>query len=323
MNQRLRLLSTLTMVIVVLATVFSMRSATTAHPGHGQEQEQEIGVSITATDFAFDVPDEIEAGYIPITLVNEGAEPHHAIIVKLNDGVTSDSFIGALESADGADIDNAIIDNGTFSGGPGSTAPDRSSQTIVKLDAGSYMMICLIASPDGTLHVMKGMHKAFEVTGEITGEPPVSDTSITMLDFAFQAPSELPAGEHTIAVTNEGVQPHEAVFFKLNEGVSYDQAVQALMQIAKVTGTPESGEGSPHDMHGDTNATPELASPAPAGPPPFVDIGGVNPIVTGETSWFSSDFEPGTYVITCFVIDPETGQRHIMLGMVSQLTVTG
>jgi hypothetical protein len=319
MNGRLKLLSTLSMMIVVLATVFSIRSATTAHPGHGQEQE--IGVSITATDFAFDVPEQIEAGYIPITLVNEGAEPHHAIIVKLNDGVTPESFIGALESADEADIDNAIIDNGTFSGGPGSTAPGRSSQTIVKLDAGSYMMVCLIASPDGTLHVMKGMHKAFDVTGEVTGEPPVSDTTVTMLDFAFRAPTELPAGEHTIAVTNEGVPPHEAVFFKLNEGVSYDQAVQALMQIAKVPGTTEPGEGTPHDMHGDTNATPELPPP-PAGPPPFVDIGGVNPIVNGETSWFTGDLEPGTYVLACFVIDPESGQRHIMLGMVSQLTVT-
>ena len=44
--------------------------------------------TILASEYAFDVPDKIEAGLVSVTLDNVGHEPHHAQFARLNDGVT-------------------------------------------------------------------------------------------------------------------------------------------------------------------------------------------------------------------------------------------
>src|SRR5262249_578168 len=52
-------------------------------------------VVITATDYRLDLPMTIAAGRVAVTLENDGAEPHHAALLKLNDGVTPDQLQAA------------------------------------------------------------------------------------------------------------------------------------------------------------------------------------------------------------------------------------
>jgi hypothetical protein len=43
---------------------------------------------------------------------------------------------------------------------------------------------------------------------------------------------------------------------------------------------------------------------------------------TGITAWAAISLEPGTYAAMCFVMDPETGMPHAMMGM-HQVFVVG
>src|SRR5947208_15110467 len=55
-------------------------------------------VTITATDYAFGVPDTIPAGLTTFRLVNQGKELNHASFVRLGDGKTMADFQAGLEA---------------------------------------------------------------------------------------------------------------------------------------------------------------------------------------------------------------------------------
>src|SRR2546430_11893031 len=56
-------------------------------------------ITITATDYAFGVPDTIPAGLTTFRLVNQGKELHHANLVRLGEGKTVADFQTGLAAA--------------------------------------------------------------------------------------------------------------------------------------------------------------------------------------------------------------------------------
>src|SRR5947208_15560245 len=56
-------------------------------------------ITITATDYAFGVPDTIPAGLTTFRLVNQGKELHHANLVRLGAGKTVADFQAGLAAA--------------------------------------------------------------------------------------------------------------------------------------------------------------------------------------------------------------------------------
>src|SRR5437016_13979349 len=56
-------------------------------------------ITITATDYAFGVPDTIPAGLTTFRLVNQGKELHHANLVRLGEGRTEADFEAGLAAA--------------------------------------------------------------------------------------------------------------------------------------------------------------------------------------------------------------------------------
>src|SRR2546429_1054852 len=56
-------------------------------------------VTITATDFAFSMPDTIPAGLTTFRLVNQGEELHHASLVRLGAGKSAADFQAGLAAA--------------------------------------------------------------------------------------------------------------------------------------------------------------------------------------------------------------------------------
>lgn len=250
-------------------------------------------VAVTAADFSFDAPASIPAGLSTLTLENTGAESHQAQLLLLNDGVTPADFAAAAQ-----DSEEAVFALVSFAGGPGPAAPEGGSQATVDLEAGQYMMVCFIPSPDGVPHIAKGMVRPLEVTPSTgpAATPPEADAEVTLKDFAFDAPATIDAGKTTIAVTNAGPQPHEMGVVKLSEGVTPEQ-VQAIFSA------PPGAE-------------------APAGPPPFTDAGGFQAIVPGGEGWATVDFEAGaTYALVCFVPDAASGAPHVALGMLGFIEV--
>jgi uncharacterized cupredoxin-like copper-binding protein len=246
-------------------------------------------LEIEAKDFSFEAPAETAAGPTRVTVNNTGQEEHQAQIVRLNEGKTFEDLTAALLEPD----PNAAFALFTFSGGPTGVMPGASVATTVDLQPGTHAFLCFIESPDGVPHLAKGMVSPIEVTGTATnGELPAGDAEMTLQDFAYVGLTTVTAGEHTIAVTNSGPQPHEATLVKLDEGTTVEQVVQYF-----------------------------TATEPPSGPPPWTSAGGIAAIANGTSATVEIDVEAGNYAFICNVPDPASGKSHAALGMVGGLTV--
>jgi hypothetical protein len=243
-------------------------------------------VDIMASDYAFEAPDVLPAGLVTLRLMNHGQEPHHAQLLRLNDDVTFDQFAAALQTEG-----EAALRLVAMPGGPGALSPLKSGEVTLDLTAGSYVLACFIASPDGVPHLAKGMLKPVTVTSA-PADPSVLPElagTVTMRDFSFDMPEQVPAGRVTYKVVNDGPQPHELNILKLAPGATVDdmRAWQAN----------------------------------PTTPPPFEAVGGMNGLSRGVDGFMTVDLQPGGYVAICHIPDPGSGVPHSHLGMIRTFTV--
>jgi uncharacterized cupredoxin-like copper-binding protein len=240
-------------------------------------------VTIGAVDYSFDAPASIPGGLTRITLQNTGMEDHQALLFRLDESVTLDDFAAAPIETE-ADAEPF----GTFAGGP-IAGPGDEFNAVLDLEPGSYVLICPIPSPDGVPHSDKGMVATIEVTAPSAEQPaePEADVTVTLSEFAFDAPDALPAGETTFHVVNAGGQIHEMGMVKLDEGATLEEVLASL----------EAPEG------------------------PYTVVGALYGLEGGAEGWTAIDLTPGTYAIVCFVTDPESGQPHIALGMLDSFAV--
>lgn len=248
-------------------------------------------IVITASEFYLELPmATIPGGFTMATLKNEGTRSHHAMFLKLNDGVTVEEFNVALESPDLG----AIFALSTSLGGP-EVDGGRTASVILDLPAGQYVVFCLIPEEDEP-HYMLGMHAPLEVTEAVERPAPVADALVEMVDFGFgEMPMQAAPGTHVWEVINIGEQLHQFLVHRQADGVTFAD-VEAI--LAAPPGTP-----------------------LPEGPPPFVMIGGAGPMSTGAVNYSILEFEAGDYFTICFIPDPATGAPHFALGMIMPFTV--
>lgn len=121
------------------------------------------------------------------------------------------------------------------------------------------------------------------------GTPPV--VTFTGTDYAFEGPSEVPAGMTELVIQNEGQELHHIQLVKLADGKT-------------------AADLEPH-MKTLLTAPPEWASL----------IGGPNAAMPGQSANAFVDLEPGQYVMTCEIPSPD-GKLHAEKGMVGSFTVT-
>jgi plastocyanin len=256
-------------------------------------------LAITSTEYTFDMAATAESGYTRVTLSNQGAVDHHAMFIRLNDGVTEEQFQQVLMSGDLAGL--AAI--ASAYGGPMASSGGKGS-VIVFLDPGTYAVVCLIPDDQGVPHVAHGMISMLQVSEGTSAAPdPVADGTITLIEMTFDGlPAEVPAGAHTWQVTNGGTQFHEMGILQLVPGVPADAV------IAGITAPPPASPVA--------EATPEAAAP-----PPFVAFFGAAPMSPGATNYVEFDAQPGEYVVVCFVPDAATGMPHAAMGMIASFTV--
>lgn len=259
-------------------------------------------VVITAADFRFELPASIPGGLTRLTLQNDGAVDHHAMLMRLDD----DADMADLEAALAAPDLAPILAISQSLGGP-EVGVGGQATTIADLTPGQYMVICAIPELDGTPHYMMGMYAPLEVTEPAeAASPPPADLTVELVDFAFEMPTmEVPAGPQIWEAPNVGEQLHEMVIFQLEPGVTVDE-VTAIFDMLPEPGMP---------------ADPALGTPQAAGPPPFTLVAGVAPMNPGFTNWAVLDLEPGDYLANCFVPDPASGKPHYALGMIMPFTV--
>lgn len=243
-------------------------------------------VTITATDFAFQLPAQIPAGVVSFKLVSRGKELHHAVVIRLDQGKTVSDMRDALKQPGPPPPWAHTV------GGPNPSDPGGISEATLTLAPGRYAVVCFIPSPGGPPHFAKGMIAGFEVTPAGGGQvDPPSDVSIRLSDYAFTFSSALTAGTHRIRVENSGPQPHELAVVQLAPGKTADDVVKWEAEGLKA-------------------------------PPPFTHfLGGVSPIDPNGSASFPVTLEKGEYFVICFVPDAKDGRSHAAHGMIQPIVV--
>ena len=243
-------------------------------------------ITVTASDYAFAAPDSVPAGLTEIRLENRGAEMHHAFLIRLDGGKTMGDLFASMRG------DGPLPSWAREVGGPNTPGPGGESTAMLRLAAGRYAMICVIPSPDGKPHVMKGMAKEIVVTPATSNTANANvrvSSTMTLLDYAFQVSQPLAAGRQTIRVKNDAAQPHEVLVVRLQPG---KKPADVLAWMEKMEG-----------------------------PPPGAPIGGTTPLARGEENLITMDLTPGEYGLICFAPDAKDGKPHFVHGMMTQFTV--
>ncbi|MBL0939164.1 MAG: hypothetical protein IBJ03_09730 [Gemmatimonadaceae bacterium] len=248
---------------------------TTAIPGSNV-------VDVVALDYAFEMPASIPAGLTTLRLTNKGKELHHVYLVKVDAGKTANDVVGWFKAGGPPPAWMKPV------GGP--NAAVGASLFTTNLEAGKYVALCVIPSPGGPPHVMKGMVKEFTVApSNRKAVTPTADITLTLSDYALEFNKPLTAGKHIVAVKNNGQQPHEFFFAKLNPG-------KTPMQMAMFAEKPE-------------------------GAPPGMPMGGITDILPGATVYIEIDVQKGEYGFMCFTPDKKDGKPHLAHGMIKQISV--
>lgn len=219
--------------------------------------------TMTATDYGFMGPEQVPSGLTAIEVLNQGAEVHHAQLVRLAPGKTPADFAAAM-TADPQQPPTWA----TFVGGPNAVVPGDRATAVMELQPGQHLVLCLIPNKTGVAHVALGMVKPFMVTEAVQTRiaEPKPDVVITARDFQFMLSKPITAGSHTIQVVNEGAQAHEVVLVKLAPAAKAKDFIAAF-------------------------------EPGAGGPPPGRPLGGIVGIERGARGLFTAQFDPGQYAL--------------------------
>ena len=125
-----------------------------------------------------------------------------------------------------------------------------------------------------------------------TSETAINQVDVTMQEYAFAVEGQAAAGPLTLMFHNEGEEIHHGILGKLDEGKTLDDVKKLLAKDS---------QGPPPPWFDDTPIDMTLVSP-------------------GESSGITIDAEEGTYVLLCFMPDPE-GQPHVSHGMAQSFDV--
>jgi hypothetical protein len=247
-------------------------------------------VTVTAHEYAFEMPASIPAGLTTFRLVDKGKEPHHLFVMKLEQGKKASDFFAAFKAMKPGTPPPAWA---RPVGGPNAPVAGGEANATLTLEPGEYVAFCVIPTPQGAPHIMMGMIKGFTVAPvakRYAAPLPKADLTITLKDYDFVMSAPLTRGRHVIAVTNAGTQPHELVITRFNTG-------QTNMQFAAWGENPKGQPAPGHSM------------------------GGVTDIPPGKTVVIEQNFPPGRYGFICFTRDKKDGKPHFLHGMQKEFIV--
>lgn len=243
-------------------------------------------VIVRAMDYAFLAPDTVAAGLTTLRLINQGPELHHVWLVRIEEGKTMADVVRALQTS------HVLPQWAVDVGGPNTPAGVGENSATLRLEPGNYVMMCVIPSPDGTPHVMKGMLKSLTVVDRGLPEAELipADIVMTLDDYRFDTDKPIAAGLHTIRIENSAKQPHEVLVVRLQPGKTAMDFVRWAQK--------------------------------PAGPPPGLPLTGITAIRRGEVNQVTARFSKGEYALICFWPDATDGKPHVAHGMVKQFTIS-
>ncbi|MEX2246965.1 MAG: hypothetical protein WEC75_09785 [Dehalococcoidia bacterium] len=213
-------------------------------------------VRVTATEYAFAMPDEIEGGLVTFDVSNDGEQLHEWALGKVDEGKTIEDVRAAAQA--GEEPPPWLEDIG----GIPMIDPGHGERLTRRLEPGSYVYLCFMPGPDGTPHVMLDMIKMFTVTEASDAEAPDADAVITATDDGYEVP-EIASGSQTLELKNSGTTPHEFLFVAYDEGKTLDDV----------------GAWFEGGLQGDS---------------PAAFVGGIHTVQPGESVYVTLDLTAGT-----------------------------
>ena len=183
--------------------------------GGGDEGAQPVEVQ--GDEYVFVMPDEAEAGVVKFDISNVGDELHEYALGRLAPGKTLDDVKTALASGQ-----EEPPDWFTDAGGVPLLSPGEELGLTRELEAGTYVFLCFIPSPNGVPHVELGMLKAFELKGDSGAELPEPDAVIVANDAGYEIPT-LSSGQQTIELRNADDREREFFLVALEPGAELDE----------------------------------------------------------------------------------------------------
>lgn len=252
-------------------------------------------ILVRAEEYGFKARSTFPSGWVKLRFENQGEEDHFLLVWRLPEGKTFDEYAAEVAEPFQEHYTRyraGVVDQATFfeqltaaipewfyeavpMGGPGFTAPGRTSETIIYLEPGdNYVLECYVRSmiEDHRFHGSEGMLRPLIVTAEASGlvEPPDADVEITISNSGLAVTGNLSAGPHMVRVLvedePEGLIRHNIHLARLEGG-------QAAVDVAPWL-----------------NWVDAMVPPAP------VDfLGGAGQTVSGRESYLRVDLEPGRY----------------------------
>ncbi len=117
--------------------------------------------SVDLLNYAFAIDGDIKAGDQLLRVSNKGTEMHEMVVFRLRDGATFEQFQEML-SAEGPPEGEPPADHvaGTF------VSPGATTYTTLHFDAGNYVLICFLPSPEHDMapHFAMGMVHQLTIT---------------------------------------------------------------------------------------------------------------------------------------------------------------
>ena len=221
-----------------------------------------------------------------LRLVNGGKEPHQAGLVRIDSGKTGAEVAAALKSPAAPPAWMVFV------GGPDVVPPGDTANATQPLAPGRYFLVCFFPSPDGKLHLDRGMFRWLVVRdASAAALEPAGDVTVTLNDYGFEIVPPLSGGTRTLRVVNAGPQLHELMLLALVPG----------KRVADVVAWDQGGM---------------------KGVPPARPLGGIVGLTPGRSAAFTVTLAPGTYVLACFVPDATDGKSHAVHGMVKEIRIS-
>jgi hypothetical protein len=272
----------------IRALLVLVTAALTASAMYAQDELPTATISAAADGVT--VPETLPEGLVAITFDNTAEAPFVPILLRLNDDVTMDDFMGAMGGDPGQMTELATLKGGT------QINPASTVEVTYDFTPGNYALLNFAAEEPQVATFTVEDDAAVE-SGSQT--EPEADLKVALVDFAFGIPVELKAGEQTWLLDNRGQQWHEMVVYKIDDKLSLADAKALVLE----------------SMTAEDPSTLGLEQA-------FLWL----PMSEEQHAWVNLDLEPGTYAVACYLPDvnaetEEDMHSHMENGMIQFITV--
>jgi hypothetical protein len=264
-------------------------------------------MEVVARGLTFQAPREVPSGWTTVRFRNESGMAHFALVERLPEGVgvqeqqaqVAPVFQEGLDLLLSGEAEAAMEKFGelppwfgeiVFKGGPGLTAPGRTSQASVFLTPGTYLLECYVKT-DGRFHSYNpspdslGMVWQFTVTDEAsTASEPRATINVTL------------SGETGMEVQGQPAPGHQTFAVRFQDQTVHENFVGHDVHLARLT---EDTDLDALAIWMDWSRAGGLETSAPV-----EFIGGINELPAGETGYFTVALTPGRYALVSEVTNP-------------------